>query len=496
MQPATQRATPKKPTTTTPVKQTKPAPPPTKKPSKRKLPQKVRKGKPAFQLVDEEDEAQQESIPQREDDDPDLNLAKKLSLEAHQEKGEDEGNDAELEGAIKLSLDPAFLPQGRAPVGGVTIRDPVSEATPEMHEVVGKGKAVVRSNPPDFDNWTPNSTRNDTSEERDPWNPSSTSNQNEQKTLRKHMRLWLDQTLETHERGPTDQTLETYMYFAGPNLSTWNYEFISKTAYPKFPIENLKLITTNTQEKAYSDDEKTNDRMMKALQLDQTKVCQQKKENLILPLLTGQQQPPPKAGCPKFKENQITDTRDAGADSSMHRSDPESEHSEQSSDDISKHDEGNDSAMEDTDNTHIPKVTKSEKLPSPISKLKAARYTRFCLEELVPIAVGLRVGKSSTICPRQQDQSSHSSQHVDKKPGDQDRVGRLQLGNESGIGSLLQPPITKTKKPLLKAKAKRSSIKLRKEHISNSLVFHTLWKQVYPKSPTHYPCDVARETSD
>ncbi|GJT47357.1 hypothetical protein Tco_0956072 [Tanacetum coccineum] len=54
---------------------------------------------------------------------------------------------------------------------------------------------------------------------------------------------------------------------------------------------------------------------------------------------------------------QITDTRDAGADSSMHRSDPESEHSEQSSDDISKQDEGNDSAMEDTDNAHIPKVS-------------------------------------------------------------------------------------------------------------------------------------------
>ncbi|GJY80575.1 hypothetical protein Tco_0493326, partial [Tanacetum coccineum] len=30
---------------------------------------------------------------------------------------------------------------------------------------------------------------------------------------------------------------------------------------------------------------------------------------------------------------QITDSRDAGADSSMHRSDPESEHSKQSSDD-------------------------------------------------------------------------------------------------------------------------------------------------------------------
>ncbi|GJY38666.1 hypothetical protein Tco_0425030 [Tanacetum coccineum] len=61
-----------------------------------------------------EDEAQQESIPQREDDDPDLELAKKLSLETPQEKGEGEGDDADLERAIKLSLDPAFLPQGRA----------------------------------------------------------------------------------------------------------------------------------------------------------------------------------------------------------------------------------------------------------------------------------------------------------------------------------------------------------------------------------------------
>ncbi|GKA52219.1 hypothetical protein Tco_0745415 [Tanacetum coccineum] len=53
---------------------------------------------------------------------------------------------------------------------------------------------------------------------------------------------------------------------------------------------------------------------------------------------------------------QITDSRDAGADSSMHRSDPESEHSEQSSDDTPMQDEGKDSDMEDTDNAHIPKV--------------------------------------------------------------------------------------------------------------------------------------------
>ncbi|GJZ47060.1 hypothetical protein Tco_0600892 [Tanacetum coccineum] len=134
---------PKKPTTTTPVKQSKPAPSPTKKPSKRKLPQKIRKGKPTFHLVDEEDEAQQEYNPQEEGNDPDLELAKKLSLETHQEKGKGEGDDADLELAIKLSLDPALLPQRQAPVGGVTIRDPVSETTPKLHEVVGKGKAVV-----------------------------------------------------------------------------------------------------------------------------------------------------------------------------------------------------------------------------------------------------------------------------------------------------------------------------------------------------------------
>ncbi|GJW80632.1 hypothetical protein Tco_0144607 [Tanacetum coccineum] len=114
MQPVTTRTTPKKPTITTLVKQSKPAHSPTKKPSKHKLPQKVRKGKPTFQLVDEDDEAQQESIPHEEGNDPDLELAKKLSLETPQEKGEGEGDDGDLEWAIKLSLDPAFLPQGRA----------------------------------------------------------------------------------------------------------------------------------------------------------------------------------------------------------------------------------------------------------------------------------------------------------------------------------------------------------------------------------------------
>ncbi|GJS02473.1 hypothetical protein Tco_0318981 [Tanacetum coccineum] len=47
-------------------------------------------------------------------------------------------------------------------------------------------------------------------------------------------------------------------------------------------------------------------------------------------------------------------------DSSYHRSDPESEHSEQSSDDIPMQDEGHVSDMEDTENAHIPKTKEEE----------------------------------------------------------------------------------------------------------------------------------------
>ncbi|GJW98492.1 hypothetical protein Tco_0180300 [Tanacetum coccineum] len=55
----------------------------------------------------------------------------------------------------------------------------------------------------------------------------------------------------------------------------------------------------------------------------------------------------------------IIDTRDANVDSSMHMSDPESEQSEQSSDNIPMQDERHVSDLEDTDNVHIPKDSHS-----------------------------------------------------------------------------------------------------------------------------------------
>ncbi|GJS46899.1 hypothetical protein Tco_0597020 [Tanacetum coccineum] len=105
----------------------------------------VKPSKPALlrQETFIEGEAHQQPEPQGEGDDPDLELAKKMSLDEHQEKREGGGTDADLEKAIKLSLDPSFLPQGQPPVRGVAIRDPVSETIPKLPEVVGKGKAKV-----------------------------------------------------------------------------------------------------------------------------------------------------------------------------------------------------------------------------------------------------------------------------------------------------------------------------------------------------------------
>ncbi|GJY79854.1 putative ribonuclease H-like domain-containing protein [Tanacetum coccineum] len=257
------------------------------------------KGKPTFQLVDEEDEAQQESIPHEEGNDPDLELAKKLSLETPQEKGEGEGDDADLERAIKLSLDPAFLPQGRAPVGGVTIRDPVSEATPKLHEVVGKGKAVVteeqvahslidlskkkrttdqfilarRDQTPPDSTTGPSSQPDDDTSDKEIHESSSTSDSErtesetetaapkddkdqgevDSSTVTSGVSIPVSDPVMAHEAlaGPDPEPMEEdqtgsdsgklHVSLAGPNPEHMDDDFLA-TAYPKVH-ENLKLIT-------------------------------------------------------------------------------------------------------------------------------------------------------------------------------------------------------------------------------------------------------------
>ncbi|GJW75001.1 hypothetical protein Tco_0134371 [Tanacetum coccineum] len=108
----------------------------------------------------------------------------------------------------------------------------------------------------------------------------------------------------------------------------------------------------------------------------------------------------------------------------MHRSDPESEHSEQSTDDISKQDEGNVSDMEDTDNAHIPKVSTTTRTGK----------KKLCKADLEGPAFNLvkAFHKNSVFLQYQMDECHKLlTNKVDKKPVSENRVGDLQLGIES-----------------------------------------------------------------
>ncbi|GJW47012.1 hypothetical protein Tco_0078658 [Tanacetum coccineum] len=222
-----------------------------------------------------------------------------LLLQRNLPSREGEGDDADLERAIKLSLDPAFLPHGRAPVGGVTIRDPVSEATPKLHEVVGKGKAVVteeqvahslidlskkkrttdqfilirRDQTPPDSTTGPSSQPEDYTSEKEIHESSSTSDSErtesdtetaapkddkdqgevDSSTVSSGVSIPVSDPVKAHEAlaGPDPEPMKEdqtgsdsgklHVSLAGPNPEHMDDEFLA-TAYPKVH-ENLKLIT-------------------------------------------------------------------------------------------------------------------------------------------------------------------------------------------------------------------------------------------------------------
>ncbi|GJR96555.1 hypothetical protein Tco_0268729 [Tanacetum coccineum] len=193
-----------------------------------------------------------------EGDDPALELDKKMSLDAHQEKGEGEGADADIERAIKLSLDPSFLPKGQAPVGGVVIKDPVSETTPKLLEVVGKddtSEKVVQES-----SSTTDSER--TESETEAAAPKGDKEQGEVASSTVTSGVGISVRTEdqagsdpgkAHEAlaGPDPEPMQedqtgpdsgkVHVSLAGPNPEHMDEEFLA-TAYPKVH-ENLKLIT-------------------------------------------------------------------------------------------------------------------------------------------------------------------------------------------------------------------------------------------------------------
>ncbi|GJU61973.1 hypothetical protein Tco_1243808 [Tanacetum coccineum] len=104
------------------VSKERPSKPSHAKHPKRGKVQKLRKGKPSLQLIDEDELTQPDPEPELE----------------HQGKGEEH----DVERAIQMSLE-SFQVQSQAHVGGVAIREPVEEATRPLPVVEGKGKAIA-----------------------------------------------------------------------------------------------------------------------------------------------------------------------------------------------------------------------------------------------------------------------------------------------------------------------------------------------------------------
>ncbi|GKE57607.1 hypothetical protein Tco_1496792 [Tanacetum coccineum] len=104
------------------VTKEKPSKPSPTKHLKRGKVQKLRKGKPSLQLIDEDEPTQPEPEPEP--------------------KHQGEGDEYDVERAIQMSLE-SFQVQSQAHVGGVAIRELVLEATRPVLIVEGKGKVIA-----------------------------------------------------------------------------------------------------------------------------------------------------------------------------------------------------------------------------------------------------------------------------------------------------------------------------------------------------------------
>ncbi|GKA97510.1 hypothetical protein Tco_0825404 [Tanacetum coccineum] len=278
-----------------------------------------------------------------------------------------------------------------------------------------------------------------------------------------------------HEPMKEDQTGSNsgklHASLARPNPEHMDDEFLA-TAYPRVH-ENLKLITDkrviddkpSRHEKSKSQvpmavdkylGSKLDDALLKtedAMDQDGLKTRSTKKRRSDS-AASGSAHPPPKdddQSSKKPRESnasaskqhpaltstgwQITDSRDDGVDSSMHRSDPKSEHSEQSSDDTPMQERTGKKKLYKADlegpafNLVKAFHKNTEKLPYPYPSSKPARIPNTWALKISSISCGLKVNTNRTSMQR-----SMASLTVTIRGEEtliRNRVGDLQLGIES-----------------------------------------------------------------
>ncbi|GJR87838.1 hypothetical protein Tco_0211849 [Tanacetum coccineum] len=202
------------------------------------------KGKITFHLFEEDNEAQQESIPQKEGNDPDIKLAKKMSLKAHQEKGEGEEQVAHslIDLAKKKRTTDQFILVRRDQSPHDSTTGPSSQPEDDTSE-----KVVHESSSTSDSERTESETKTAA--------PKSDKDQGEvdSSTVTSGVSIPVSDPEKAHEAlaGPDPESIiedqtrsdsgKLHVSLAGPNPEHMDDEFLT-TAYPKVH-ENLKLIT-------------------------------------------------------------------------------------------------------------------------------------------------------------------------------------------------------------------------------------------------------------
>ncbi|GJT88941.1 retrovirus-related pol polyprotein from transposon TNT 1-94, partial [Tanacetum coccineum] len=306
---------------------------------------------------------------QEEGNDPDLELAKKMSLEAHQEKGEGEGDDADLERVLKLN-ERVIDDKPESHFGSMS-------SMKNLDDTFNFGDQFLYDKPTEDDQEKSKNKLDDALLKSPKEIIKAKKEQGEEKQDSTYSIRSTDEV--DIEEFDLKSALFSHMNKKkSANKNKTNYRLYhalmealiaDEDAMDKEVADKVK----DHKRKHDSDDDDEDDDDDEGPSAGSNQGTKRRRSDSAA---SGSAKPPPKADDQSSKKPreseasaskqhpslsstgwQITDTREAGVDSSMHRSDPESEHSEQSSDDISMQDEGNVSDMEDTDNAHIPKVS-------------------------------------------------------------------------------------------------------------------------------------------
>ncbi|GJS84677.1 hypothetical protein Tco_0751218 [Tanacetum coccineum] len=268
---------------------------------------------------------------------------------------------ADLERAIKLCLDPAFLPQGSWNMLSrkVLTQGPVSETTSKLQDVVGWEMPIVNF----VTSFKPSITSH------------SSTNHN---TDAKQSPIPLPENHSTFI-GSLQLRVARLEQVITADLSRRRGKYSGQPG----SLRSILIQESERVEGDYQNQKGTSgeEKQVSTL-LNLTRLKDPRESMIVMMMKDDDDDEGPSVdsnqGSSTSMDGQFTDTSRCSGCVLFDATDmiPIQKHSEQSSNDILMLDEGNDSFMEDHDNAHIPKVDKEKELPLPDPKIQCRSLPR------------------------------------------------------------------------------------------------------------------------